>query len=80
MKHIKQQILNELESIENDVKTHGHDYQLDLHLIKDLCKTLYYVEEACEIMDKFKPEHRKETTPMPVHHTEHNPMPASTKY
>jgi len=70
MKHIKQQILHELESIDNDAKTHGHDYQLDLHLIKELCETLYYVEEVCEIMDEHKKEHR----------TEHNPTAAPAKY
>jgi len=80
MKAIKEKLIHELEQLEHSVSEDKTNYPLDLKLLMDLCKTLYYVEEACEIMDKFKPEHRTETTTMPVHHTEHNPMPTSAKY
>jgi hypothetical protein len=59
MKEIKQHIIHELEQIDNDAKTHGHSYNWDLRLVKELCKTLYYVEEACEIMEEHKNPHRE---------------------
>ena len=71
MKAIKHEILEELETYENKAKSKELDHE-DVDTIKDLCETLYALDEIEEIWKK----HKQET---PMHHdSDSNPHHAGT--
>lgn len=53
MHNIKKRIKEELEFLDKKFETVELNEQ-SLHLIKELCKTLYYIDAACGILDKHK--------------------------